>query len=891
MSNKIIIELQSKDNATGQIIGSVKTLETGLGNLERSGTASFAGLDKSIGGSVATLGKLAIAAGAASVAIAGMAFKEAIQGIEKFNQTTINIASQLTNMAAEGQGSFKEMFERNLAYAQGFYDKLRGFDAERASSIEEMMTVYNSLVTQGYAVRMDEAEALSKITDLIKQKTAGQNFEVQAMQEVRSLMDGQANANSRIAQELKSRLGPAWEDIVNKHRIAGTLLDYLNSLYPGIAASSEKMQQTLEAQSTTLKSQLIYIGREGLGGAYEDIVGLLDDINDYLKEHADTIIKDITKGWENIRSIISSLVPSIASMTETLIKTGTELSELAKNPFVLALLGAAAGSRLGVPGAIAGAAVGYGAAGTIRNDEEVSRGLERAKALSPNYADPTEIKPTKAQLEALGITASQTRVKQTDRQYPGMDKDFMERFIAMNAKFKDLTGETIKVTDSFRTFAQQADLYQRKPGLAARPGTSMHEKGLAMDIDSGQANKLAALGLLDTYGFNRPMLGGKGGKNEPWHIEMVDYKAQSKARTDGIKDAEKALKDYEKQQDKIRNLEMKHTQEAVKEASKLADETKKISEKSYEDYKKSVEDRRRLDTEANDWTIRALQESMQNESLTYDQRLTLGEQYKEKRLEQIQAEIDALRQTYGGRISEEALSAYQKSMTDQVDRQLKGLGDTGAFAWESAWKRAAENVQDALGDMIYNMVTQTKTGTDVLKSLFQGMTRMFSDLAAQAIMGQAKSWLGGGGGGGLFSGGGGGGIFGMLGGLFGGGSTGSYVGSSGFSLIDDMIGGMSFALAKGGILPGNFVPIQAFAGGGMVNRPTIGLVGEAGPEMIVPLNRAGGLGNYQISISHSPTYNYRPSKADIQRDARTYVEAMDKELRGYAKRTARNFVR
>ncbi len=33
-------------------------------------------------------------------------------------------------MAAEGQGSFKEMFERNLTFAQGFYDKLRGFDAE-----------------------------------------------------------------------------------------------------------------------------------------------------------------------------------------------------------------------------------------------------------------------------------------------------------------------------------------------------------------------------------------------------------------------------------------------------------------------------------------------------------------------------------------------------------------------------------------------------------------------------------------------------------------------------------------------------------------------------------------------------------------------------------------
>jgi hypothetical protein len=36
--------------------------------------------------------------------------------------------------------------------------------------------------------------------------------------------------------------------------------------------------------------------------------------------------------------------------------------------------------------------------------------------------------------------------------------------------------------------------------------------------------------------------------------------------------------------------------------------------------------------------------------------------------------------------------------------------------------------------------------------------------------------------------------------------------------------------------------IPAFANGGIVTGPTLGLIGEAGPEAIIPLNRAGGMG-------------------------------------------------
>jgi len=200
-------------------------------------------------------------------------------------------------------------------------------------------------------------------------------------------------------------------------------------------------------------------------------------------------------------------------------------------------------------------------------------------------------------------------------------------------------------------------------------------------------------------------------------------------------------------------------------------------------------------------------------------------------------------------------------------------------------------VQDALGNTIYNIMTQTKTGSDILRNLFRGFTQIISQMAAKSIMGMAKTGLesltGGGGIGGIF-----GGLFsGLFGGLFG--STSSAVG--GFTASMGGVMNLPSLMGDGAVLPGGFTPlarIPQFAGGGVFDRPTLGIIGERGPEAVVPLDEYDrGGGNYQISVAHSPIYNYRPTADDYKRDARMIVGALDKELRGLAKRSTRNFVK
>ena len=83
------------------------------------------------------------------------------------------------------------------------------------------------------------------------------------------------------------------------------------------------------------------------------------------------------------------------------------------------------------------------------------------------------------------------------------------------------------VTDSYRSYGEQVDVYARKPGLAAVPGTSNHGLGLAVDLCGGvetfgtpayQWMKQNA----QTFGFAHPAWAEPGGSRpEPWHWEYV----------------------------------------------------------------------------------------------------------------------------------------------------------------------------------------------------------------------------------------------------------------------------------------------------------------------------------------------------------------------------------
>jgi hypothetical protein len=77
-------------------------------------------------------------------------------------------------------------------------------------------------------------------------------------------------------------------------------------------------------------------------------------------------------------------------------------------------------------------------------------------------------------------------------------------------------------------------------------------------------------------------------------------------------------------------------------------------------------------------------------------------------------------------------------------------------------------------------------------------------------------------------------------------------------LWNNTLGKISFSIpswvpgigGKGFSFP-SFPSIPALADGGIVSRPTLALIGEAGPEAVVPLGRGGGMGNITVNVAGS----------------------------------------
>ncbi|MBN6041772.1 D-alanyl-D-alanine carboxypeptidase family protein [Amycolatopsis sp. 195334CR] len=105
--------------------------------------------------------------------------------------------------------------------------------------------------------------------------------------------------------------------------------------------------------------------------------------------------------------------------------------------------------------------------------------------------------------------------------------DAAQTFAALSSAFAGTFGRPLCVTDSYRTFAGQVDLYRRKPSLAAVPGTSNHGWGLAVDMCGGvQSFGTPEYGWLAanarSYGWVNPGWAQPGrGREEPWHWEFA----------------------------------------------------------------------------------------------------------------------------------------------------------------------------------------------------------------------------------------------------------------------------------------------------------------------------------------------------------------------------------
>lgn len=128
------------------------------------------------------------------------------------------------------------------------------------------------------------------------------------------------------------------------------------------------------------------------------------------------------------------------------------------------------------------------------------------------------IKSIDPKLIELGKKA--TRLADNQVNVQGMVQPFMVLFYAMVGEgVQRGVVKMVQVNSAYRSIERQRQLYNdyvsgRSKVLAAKPGGSKHNFGIAIDINSVHANALNQAGLLTKYNFHRPLA-----PKEMWHLE------------------------------------------------------------------------------------------------------------------------------------------------------------------------------------------------------------------------------------------------------------------------------------------------------------------------------------------------------------------------------------
>lgn len=124
-------------------------------------------------------------------------------------------------------------------------------------------------------------------------------------------------------------------------------------------------------------------------------------------------------------------------------------------------------------------------------------------------------------------TKEYTPPKSVENKLKGANPSLITNALNMFSDHHSMTNKKIGINSGYRSTAEQERLYKKDPSKAAVPGRSLHEHGLAIDVNNADVNKLEKSGLMQKHGFTRPV------KNEPWHIEPIGLRDNlTTAKTD-----------------------------------------------------------------------------------------------------------------------------------------------------------------------------------------------------------------------------------------------------------------------------------------------------------------------------------------------------------------------
>jgi hypothetical protein len=758
--NEIEILIKARDEASAALAGVNRKIREMEGSAGPAGQA-LGDVEQGISGIGASSALMVAGIAAATVSL-GSLFVAIQKGIKSIDDLKVAQASMAAAAVSNDPSKpWEQVYETTGRIVEKIYELDRAF----VGTGEELLTLSDSMVTFGMGIDLStkkQQDQFVAFANMIKLMTRGQDFQRQAFQEVRSLMEGVDVQGALLVKKLAAA-GVNVKAMVPEWREQGVLLEKIMEILPGYAQGSKEIEKTLQAQKSSLETITFKILRAGTAQAYEDIAGLVKRINDSLMdengltEDAKTLVDLVAGSWDLVKTIVGGIgetlritvLPLIREMV-SLIKKSKELQaydETGVDPFGIFSGGGRRGPSIGD---ISGALESFYGSDIKPEDMKLApggRGGDDAAVKSlEKFTDRVKELISKYQLEVKNLSET--------------GGDEIDRIFASNHQ---------KWSERLRSIADDKN-WKAIPASMRNMLTELMSEGERFDnVIDLEKKRDAAISALRK----------KMAKEER---DALEERLKSIGRS-----AEMELKGIERQEE----LEIR--------LKALRDEAETPVKWPWNENEVELMQRMSAETTRFAENIRRLNKEF-DASERGEGPFMSKEQYDEA--------FRAYQNAYGAALAKvrEETDVTTQHVADAWNELFSGLGGEISDVFFDAFKGKL----DSLGDYM-------EAFTDVVR-------RAWANLIADMITEQLKLSFGDTAKGGL----------GSLAGLFGGGGG----SAAALSEVGGMTEGLSmfYGYKDGGVLPGSFMPIRAFASGGIADRPTLGIIGEGGgSEAVIPL--------------------------------------------------------
>lgn len=241
----------------------------------------------------------------ASVYVALRAVRdEFVAGLAAVEDYQIKVASMSAFLTTFNKSLTKEnigqVFQASNREAERVVKTMEKLDAKTIATGKDLTTMAEQFIKGGVkidTVNKGSLNGFTNIANALKLLTQGQNQEIQMRQEIRALVQGQLKDTNILAKTLES-IDPNIKEHIKLWREEGTLIENVGSLLAGFGPAAKELEKTWAIVGTTMETIHTRILRGAFKPTYDSLIDtakawnrLLMDSNGNLTPLANTLSK------------------------------------------------------------------------------------------------------------------------------------------------------------------------------------------------------------------------------------------------------------------------------------------------------------------------------------------------------------------------------------------------------------------------------------------------------------------------------------------------------------------------------------------------------------------------------------------------------------------------